>query len=276
MGLAHSVLHRHTDPVQEHLVEMRVAGHLPKRANRYAGGTHVDNEHRDALALGPTGVGARQTGGIVAVLSTRRPDLLSVKYPRVAIAHGSRLHASEVRSGPWLAEEFAPDMIAAEEGWDEREFLLLVAVREDRRTAHAETDLEGAGRKLKGTGLAVENSLKTCGKPASAIAPGPGDAGEPGLGQACLKFLRPRHPIRGRICPGSLLGECRLEERQSFADESRLRPRRRSIPSIRTHRADQSRRLHGDGWSLTQRQQSAERHVLHDPGQALGLDAGMP
>ena len=90
--------HRHC--IEEHLTEVRVAGHLAQRPHRDARRMHVDREHRDALALGAVGVGARQTRGVVAVLRARRPHLLPVEDPRVAVAARRASARSQGRSPP--------------------------------------------------------------------------------------------------------------------------------------------------------------------------------
>ena len=166
MHLAQDVGRRHTYSLEEHLVEVGVARHLAQRAHRDAGRVHVDDQHRDALALGARRVGPGEAGGEVAVLRTRGPHLLSVDDELAAIETGARLHAREVRAGSGLAEELAPDVLAAQQRWDQRFLLLLAGVHQEGGTAHPEPDLESAGWDLEGLGLAVEDALEPAGQPA--------------------------------------------------------------------------------------------------------------
>ena len=142
------------------------------------GRVHVDDEHGDALALGARRIGAGEAGGVVAVLGARGPHLLAVDHELVAVESGPRLHAREVRAGARLAEELAPDVLAAQQRRDEGLLLLLAGVHQQRRPAHAEPDLERAGRDLEGLGLAVEDALVATGQPAPAVLDRPGDAGQ--------------------------------------------------------------------------------------------------
>ncbi len=66
--LAHHVSNGYPDPVEEHLVEVGLAGELAQRPHSDPGSVHVDDEHRDALALRARRIGADEAGGEVAVL----------------------------------------------------------------------------------------------------------------------------------------------------------------------------------------------------------------
>ena len=187
VDVAQDVGHRHPHPVQEHLVEVGFAGHLTQRPDGDARRAHVDDEHRDALALGARRIAAGQAGGVVAVLRARGPHLLPVEHELVTVAVGPGLHAREVRAGTGLAEELAPDVFAPQQRRDQRLFLCVAAMHEQRRAAHAEPDLEGAGWDLERLGLAVEDALEPARQPATAVGDGPGDAGQPGLGQLALE-----------------------------------------------------------------------------------------
>ena len=115
--------HRHR--VEEHFAEVRIAGHLAQRAHGHARRVHVDDEHRDAVALRAFAVSARQARGEVAVVRARRPHLLAVEHPRVAVADGARLHAREVGTGARFAEQLAPHVVAAQQRRDQRVLLLV-------------------------------------------------------------------------------------------------------------------------------------------------------
>ena len=191
VDLAEDVGHGHAHAVEEDLVEVGLAGELAQRAHRDAGVVHVDDEHGDAVALGPARVGPGQAGGVVAVLRARRPDLLAVDDELVAVAAGPGLHAREVGAGAGLAEELAPHVLAAQQRWDEGALLLLAAVDQDGRSAHAEPDFERAGRDLEGPRLLVEDALVASGEAAPSVLGRPGDAGQAGVGQGALEGDRP-------------------------------------------------------------------------------------
>ena len=159
---------------------------LAQRPHRDARHVHVDDEHGDALALGPRRVGPHEAGGVVAVLRARRPDLLALEHELVAVAPGPGLHAREVRARAGLAEQLAPDVVAAQQRRDERLLLLLAGVHQQRRPAHAEPDLERAGRDLEGLRLAVVDALVAAGQPPPAVLGRPRDAGQAGVGQLAL------------------------------------------------------------------------------------------
>ena len=147
-------------PSRKTSLKWAVARHLAQRPHRDARRVHVDDEHGDALALGARRIAAGQAGGVVAVLGARGPDLLPVEHELVAVEPGPGLHAGEVRARTGLAEQLAPDVLAAQQRRDQRLLLLLAGVHEQRRAAHAEPDLEGAGRDLERLGLAVEDALE--------------------------------------------------------------------------------------------------------------------
>ena len=93
---------------EEHLVEQGPSGHLPQRPHVDAGLEHLEGEVADPLVLGHVGVGAGEQHAEVGHLATRRPHLLAVDHPLVAVALGAGAEPGEVRSGPGLAEELAP------------------------------------------------------------------------------------------------------------------------------------------------------------------------
>ena len=70
----------------EDLVEQGPTGHLAQRADVDARLVHVDGEVGDALVLRHVGVGAGQQHAEVGDLRARRPHLLAVDDPLVAVA----------------------------------------------------------------------------------------------------------------------------------------------------------------------------------------------
>ena len=123
----------HEHLVEEHLVELGVAGDLHERPHLDAGRLHVDDEIRDALVLRRVGVGARQADAPARELRVRRPHLLAREQPAVVDAHRARLQRREVGAGVGLAEELAPDLVGGEDRREPALLLLVGAVREQRR-----------------------------------------------------------------------------------------------------------------------------------------------
>ena len=92
--------------------------------------------------LGQLGVGAGDEDAPAGVLSPRRPHLLAVDDPLVAIAVGLALQPGEVGSGDGLAEELATDDVAAVQIAKVGVLHLIGGVGQDRRRHHAEADAE--------------------------------------------------------------------------------------------------------------------------------------
>ena len=97
---------------EEHLVEHRAARHLLERADVDAGLVDVEHEVGDALVLRDVGIGAGQEHADVGDLRARRPHLLPVDDPLVAVTHRRGGEAGEVGPGAGLAEELAPRLAA--------------------------------------------------------------------------------------------------------------------------------------------------------------------
>jgi hypothetical protein len=75
---------------EEDLVEHGVAGHLAQRADLDARLVHVDGEPGDALVLGHLGVGAGDEHAQIGHVAERRPHLLAVDDPLVAVLRPGR------------------------------------------------------------------------------------------------------------------------------------------------------------------------------------------
>ena len=118
---------------EEHLVEHRVAGHLPQGPDFDAGLVHFEREPGDALVLGNRGVRAGEQHPEVGELSTRGPDLLAVDDPDIAVAHGARRQTCEVGTCAGLAEELAPGPLPGDCVGHVAVDLFARAVRRDRR-----------------------------------------------------------------------------------------------------------------------------------------------
>ena len=64
--------------------------------------------------FGLIGVGAGEQDAPVAEVGAGRPHLLPVDDPLVAVAHGTGRQPREVGAGAGLAEQLAPDLVAAQ------------------------------------------------------------------------------------------------------------------------------------------------------------------
>ena len=140
-SVADEVRGRHAHVVEEHLVEVGLAGDLPQRPDGDAGRAQVDDEARDALVLGHGRVGAEDAEAEVAVVRAARPHLLAVEHELVAVALGARAERSEVGPGVGLAPQLAPDLLAAAHRLEVAGLLRVGAVGDDRRPDHGDADL---------------------------------------------------------------------------------------------------------------------------------------
>ena len=109
---AHDEVGRRAGPGEEHLVELGGAGQLDDRADLDAGRVHADEQERDALVLGRVAVGAGQQEAPVAPVRQRRPHLLPVDHPLVAVEDGPGRDVGQVRPGVGLGVALAPQLLA--------------------------------------------------------------------------------------------------------------------------------------------------------------------
>ena len=117
---------------EEHLVEHRAARHLLERADVDAGLVDVAHEVGDPLVLRDVGIGAGEEHADVGDLRARRPHLLPVDDPLVAVRDRRGGEAGEVGAGARLAEELAPRLAAGDGVADVALLLLVGAVHRDR------------------------------------------------------------------------------------------------------------------------------------------------
>ena len=102
---------------------------------------------------------------------SRRPDLLPVDDPVVAVEHGTRRDVREVRAGVGFGEPLAPPVLTREDSGQEVPLLLLGAPPQDRVPQHLEThDVVVAHRRHAGTGqLLDEHDLLELREPRAAV-----------------------------------------------------------------------------------------------------------
>ncbi len=115
--------------------------------------------------FGDIGVGARHEQSPTGGMGQRRPHLLAVDHPLVAVAYRPGGKTGHVRPGPGLAEELAPDLLAREERAEVARPLLFGAVGEERGGGHAVADdvaVRLVGR-VDGAQLALDEALEFAG-----------------------------------------------------------------------------------------------------------------
>ena len=125
---------------QVHLVEFGIARHLTQRTNLDAGRLHVDEEGGEPPVLGHVGIGAGEEQSEAGLVPQRRPHLLPVHHPLVAVALGPGREPGEVGARTRLREQLAPDLLGCEERPQVPQPLLVSAVVHDRGRDHAEAD----------------------------------------------------------------------------------------------------------------------------------------
>src|SRR5690349_1047710 len=92
------------------------------------------------LLIPPTTLSTGQREHVVGELGLRRPDLLAVDDPLVAVAHGRGLERRQVRAGVRLAEALAPLHLAPQDLGQELLLLLLGPPLQDRRADEGVTE----------------------------------------------------------------------------------------------------------------------------------------
>ena len=167
---------------------------------------HVDHEPGQTLVLGSVGIGAHDDLADVAVLGARRPHLLAVEHPLVAIAHGPALEAGEVGSGGGLAEELAADDVAPVHLAQACVLHLVGGVGEDRGRHHPEPDAEGLlGRRVEAGRLRLPGALVRRRQLPAPVLRRARDPPEAGVEDAGLPLLGLAH--LGQLFFERLLGE---------------------------------------------------------------------
>src|SRR5262245_36521180 len=184
------VLLRDADVVQEDLVEARGAVDLADRAHLDPGRVHVDDEVGEARVLRGVGIGAGHDHPEVAEVGERAPDLLSGEHPPVAAPGCARAQAREVAARAGLAEELAPDDLAARHLAHPARLLLRRAVRHDRRTEHPVPDRVDVGGRREAGLLLVPDRLFHAAEVPAPVLLGPGEAGPARVELARLPGLR--------------------------------------------------------------------------------------
>ena len=140
MLFANAVGNRHTDIVEEELVEGHITPHVLDRGDGYAGGFRIEEEHGDPPVLWLIGIGAGENEEPVGVLGVGGPDLLAVDDVDIAFGHGLRLEGGEVGTGAGFAEALGPGHFAAEYLRQVLPALLFAAVSDERGPEKVDAD----------------------------------------------------------------------------------------------------------------------------------------
>jgi hypothetical protein len=134
-------------------------GDLHDRPDLDAGLLHRHEEVRQAFVLRRVTIGTAQHEDPLRPVRERRPHLLSVEHPFVAVALGAGLHVREIGTGVGLGVALAPNLGAAQDARKELMLLRVVAEVHDRRTEQSFTDnADAAGPARTGVFL-VEDDL---------------------------------------------------------------------------------------------------------------------
>ncbi len=177
------------DVGEEDLVEVRGAVDLPQRPHVDARRAHVDEERGDALVLRRVGVAAGEQQAPVAVVRARRPHLLAVDSPLLAVELGACAQSGEVGARARFGEELAPHVVAAQHRGQEALLLFGRTPRDDRRAGHRDTDREHTGRDVVVRLLLVEDPRLPARTASSAGFDRPRDPGPTAVEHDALPFL---------------------------------------------------------------------------------------
>src|SRR5438552_3334952 len=87
---ADDVVRRYARVLEEDLVEVRVARHLPERTHIDARRVHLDQQVADPVVLRLLGLGPHEREHPFGLARVRGPDLLPVHHPVAVVQHGTR------------------------------------------------------------------------------------------------------------------------------------------------------------------------------------------
>ena len=154
---AHHVGPRAARVGEEDLVEVGAAVDLLDRAHLDARLLHGHEQIGDPGVLRGVGIGPCEQEDVVGELRLRRPDLLSVDHPLVAVELGPGLERGQVAACVRLGEPLAPRDAAVENARDEPLLLLLGPPLKDGRPDQGVAEEVGAQRCLRSRELLVEH-----------------------------------------------------------------------------------------------------------------------
>ena len=145
--------------------------------------------------LGHVGIGAGDEDAEVGVVRLRRPHLLPVDDPLVAVEHGPGGQGGQVAAGARLAEQLAPQLVAPQQRPEVALLLLAAAVAHDRRADQLLRRADEPGGHVEALGLLPEDDALAGRRPPPAEGLGPGDAGPPVVVEGGLPLLAPAQVV---------------------------------------------------------------------------------
>src|SRR5262245_15363573 len=221
--LAEQVLARYPHVLEEDLVEVGVARHLPQRTHLDARAPTVHQQARHAARPPRRGIGPAQDHAPVGVVSERGPDLLTGEPEVIAVEHRLGAERRQVRARARLRESEAPEVVGRQDAWQETPLLLVGAVGDDRRPGDADPEVaDHLGRACPRHLLDVGELLRDGRVTATELAR-PVDAHPAGLRQRPLpgaqaaNALVLRHP--GGVLGAKVVGNVCLQPRPQLLPE---------------------------------------------------------
>ena len=188
--LAEDVVGRHFGAVEEDLVKGRPAVHLPDRTDLEAALRLLHRERETGYPVLPLGrrIGAGEQDAVVGFPRVAGPDLLPEDLPSAVFEHGPGGEGGEVAARVRLAEELAPDLLAAEDLGEEALLLSGAAVSDDRWARPAGPDDGDRARRAGAGQLQRDQVVLKWPCPAAAVLGRPGRRSPAALGQPALPF----------------------------------------------------------------------------------------
>ncbi len=218
------------DVAEEHLGEPGVPVQLADGPHLDAGAVEVDGQHRDALVARRVRVRAHQREHPVGPGAVGGPDLLARDDPVVAVAHGARREAGEVRACVRLGVALGPDHLGGQDARQPPGLLHLGAVGHQGGAEQVVADHGDALGAASAQVLVLEDRLLDGPGAASAVLLGPVDRRVPGRDQ----LLFPRDVLGeplvrpgGREADGHVRGKPRAQaiaEGPLFVGQVELHP----------------------------------------------------
>ncbi len=201
--------------VEEHLVEVGVAGEIADRSNRHAGKRQVDDELRKPfLPVRRFSGGPNQGDHVLAVMCVGRPDLPAVQAPAFRALGRPRADARQVRAGIGLAHADAEEGLRGADLGQVEAALRLGAELVDQRPALAIRDPVGGDRRARGQQFLHQDEAREGVQAGASVLLGKRDAHPAALSQFPAEAGIESHPG-----PRAHLGRRRLPRRaQEFAN----------------------------------------------------------
>ncbi len=135
--------------VEEHLVELAAAGGCTIGRTSTPGWSIGTSRNDSPLWRVDVGIGARDHEAPVRHVRERRPHLLTVHHPLVAVALRARRHVGEVGARVRFAVALAPALVAAQDAGQEALLLCGRAVRDERGREQVLAHVVDARRRLR-------------------------------------------------------------------------------------------------------------------------------